>query len=128
MNVLYDLHISHMVEECGREYWAEPHVGTFMTKEDAIAVMKRVMSEGGPFSEPDCQARIQEVEVIGDIQNIECVYRFYGMNIDSSLDQDIIESPYYVGKPTAIQEYIKAKKNTPRQKWSLDTYKIGEHR
>ena len=128
MNVLYDLHISRMVEECGREYWAEPHVGIFMTKEDAIAVMKRVMSEGGPFSEPDCQARIQEVEVIGDIQNIECVYRFYGMNIDSSLDQDIIESPYYVDKPTAIQEYIKAKKNTPRQKWSLDTYKIGEHR
>ena len=128
MNVLYDLHISHMVEEFGREYWAEPHVGTFMTKEDAIAVMKRVMSEGGPFSEPDCQARIQEVEVIGEIQNIECVYRFYGMNIDSSLEQDIIESPYYVDKPTAIQEYIKAKKNTPRQKWSLDTYKIGEHR
>ena len=127
MNVLYDLHISHMVEECGREYWAEPHVGTFMTKEDAIAVMKRVMSEGGPFSEPDCQARIQEVEVIGDIQNIECVYRFYGMNIDSSLDQDIIESPYYVDKPTAIQEYIKAKKVTPRQTWSLDTYKIGKH-
>ena len=128
MNVLYDLHISHMVEECGREYWAEPHVGTFMTKEDAIAVMKRVMSQGGPFSEPDCQARIQEVEVIGDLKDIEYVYRFYGMNIDSSLEGDIIEGPYYVDKPTAIQEYIKAKKTTPRQKWSLDTYKIGEHR
>ena len=52
-----------------------------------------------------------EVEVVGESDSVECVYRFYGQNIDSSVEGDIIESPCYLEKSTAIQELMKAKRN-----------------
>ncbi len=121
MNFLFDLYISLIEEECGKEYWTEHHIGTFITKEEAVAEMKRVMSEGQPFSKPDCEARIQEAELVGEIINIDSVYRFSGYNMEG----DRIESPYYTDKLTAVQEFINAKKKTPGQRWCLNTYKIG---
>lgn len=127
MSFLFDLYISHIEEEDSREYEAYYHIGTFRTKEDADVAKKTVMSNGGLFSEPNCNSSIQNVEVIGGTGNIDCVYRFWGQNFDPSLEGDRIDSPYYTDKPTAIQEFINAKKNTPRQRWGMDTYKIGKY-
>ena len=69
---------------------------------------------------------IEEVEVVGESDNVECIYRFYGQDIDSSVEEDIVESPCYVEKSTAIQELMKAKRNTPRQQWRLETHIIGK--
>ena len=121
MNILYDLYISLTEEECGKEYWTEHLVGTFKTKEEAITAMKEAMSEGKPFSKPDCEPRIQKVELVGEILNINSVYRFFGYNKDG----DIICSSYYAEKDTAIQDFIKAKKNICGYNWSLNTYKLG---
>ena len=120
MNFLFDLYISLTQEECGREYWTEHHVGTFLTKEDAVAEKQRVISEGHPFSKPDCEARIQEVELVGEFSDIDSVYRFSGYTMEG----DLIRSPYYADKLTAIQEFLNAKKKTPGQRWCLDTYKV----
>ena len=121
MNFLYDLYISRTEEECGKKYRAEYLIGTFQTKDDATTAMKEAMSEGKPFSKPDCEPRIQEVELVGEILNINSVYRFFGYNKDG----DIICSSYYAEKATAIQDFIKAKKNICGHNWSLNTYKLG---
>ena len=121
MNILYDLYISLTEEECGKEYWTERLVGTFKTKEEAITAMKEAMSEGQPFSKPECESRIQEVELIGEIIDGNSVYRFYGYNQEGYM----IEGPYYTDKDTAIQAFIREKKNTPGRGWRLDTYKLG---
>ena len=107
MNILYDLYISITEEECGKEYCTEHLIGTFKTKEEAITAMKEAMSEGRPFSIPECEPRIHEVELIGEIMDGNSVYRFFGYNKDG----DIICSSYYAEKATAIQDLIKAKKN-----------------
>ena len=91
MNILYDLYISLTEEECGKEYWTEHLVGRFKTKEEAITAMKEAMSEGRPFSKPECESRIQEVELIGEIIDGNSVYRFFGYNQEG----DMIKSPYY---------------------------------
>ena len=83
------------------------------------------MSDNGTFSESSCDIRIEEIEVVGESNNIECVYRFYGYSIDSSSEEDI-ESPCYAEKSVAIQELVKAKKNTPRHKWELQTHIVGK--
>ncbi|MBQ7291966.1 MAG: hypothetical protein IJW76_09665 [Clostridia bacterium] len=121
MNILYDLYISCTEEECGKKYWAEHLIGTFKTKDKATTTMKKVMSEGKPFSKPDCEPRIQEVELVGEILNVDSVYRFFGYNKDG----DIICSSYYAEKATAIQDFIRAKKNNYGRDWSLNTYKLG---
>ena len=123
MNILVDLYISRITEE---NYWAEYHIGTFRSKEEAITAMKWIMGNGGQFSAPACKARTEEVSVIGDHADIDDVYRFYGQNLDSTLEGDMIVSPYYVDKSAAIREFIQAKKETPRQKWDLETYQIGK--
>lgn len=106
-------------------YEKEYFIGLFKSADEVNEVIKRLSGENGKFSEPNYKAKIQEIEVIGESDNIERVYSFYGQNIDSSLDSDIIESPYYTDKSTAIQELIKAKKNTPRQNWNLETHIVG---
>lgn len=121
MTFLYDLYISLTEEECGREYWTERLIGTFKTKEEAITAMKEATSEGRPFSKPECESRIEEVELVGEIIDGNSAYRFYGYNKDG----DIIKSPYYAEKDTAIQAFIRKKKNTLGRGWSLDTYKLG---
>ena len=123
MNVLFHLCIGRITEE---NYWAEYSIGLFNSNEEVGNVIKRLMSDGGPFSEPNCEARISEIEVVGEGVNMECVHRFYGQNIDSSLEGDLIESAYYADKSTAIQELMNAKKNTPRQQWHLETCKVGQ--
>lgn len=123
MKVLFSLDINCIEEE---NYWAEYHIGLFKSTDDIDAVLKRLMHEGGKFSKPGCEARISEVEIIGESANVECVYRFYGQNIDSSFEGDIIESPCYLDKLTAIKELMNAKRCTPRQKWNLETLFVGE--
>ena len=66
------------------------------------------------------------MEIVGESANAECVYRFYGQNIDSSLEGDIIESPCYLDKLTAINELMNAKRCTPRQQWNLETHIVGK--
>lgn len=121
MNILYDLYISITEEECGKEYWTEHLIGTFKTKEEAITAMKEAMSEGRPFSILECEPRIHEVELIGEIMDGNSVYRFLGYNQEG----EMIESPYYAEKDTAIQAFLMKKKNTPGQGWCLNTYKLG---
>ena len=122
MRVLFSLCISCITEE---NYWAEYFIGLFQSVEDANAARKRLMSDCGQFSKPDCKSRISEIELIGDAV-VEQVYRFYGQNIDSSFEGDIVESSCYVDKSTAIEELMKAKKQTPRQQWNLETHIIGK--
>ena len=121
MNILYDLYISLTEEECGKEYWTEHLLGRFKTKEEAITAMKEAMSEGRPFSKPECESRIQEVELIGEIIDGNSVYRFFGYNQEG----DMIKFPYYTEKATAIQAFLREKKNTPGRGWCLNTYKLG---
>ena len=121
MNILYDLYISLTMEECAKEYWTEHLIGTFKTKEEAITAMKDTISEGRPFSKPECEPRIQEVKLIGEITDDNYVYRFRGYDREGH----IIEGPYYAEKDTAIQAFMTKKKNTPGQRWHLDTYKLG---
>ena len=83
-------------------------------------------SDGGKFSESHCKTKFEKIKVVGECKNVECVYRFYGQNIDSSAADDIIESPCFVDKLVAIEELMKAKKETPRQKWHLETHVIGK--
>lgn len=123
MNVLLSLCISCISEE---NYRTEYPIGLFKTAEDVEAVIKRLMSEGGKFSEPNCEVQISKVEIVGEGFDIECVYRFYGQNINLSIKEGIIESPCYIDKSTAIQELMKAKKRTPRQQWTLETYIVGK--
>lgn len=123
MRVLFSLCIGCITEE---NYWAEYLIGLFQSVEDADAARKRLMIDCGQFSKSDCKARIYEVELIGDADVIEQVYRFYGQNIDSSLEGNIVESPCYVDKSTAIEELMKAKKQTPRQQWNLEIHIIGK--
>lgn len=105
MNVLFSLCISCITEE---DYQTEYPIGIFRNIEDVNSVAKRLMSDSGRFSKPDCEANISEIEIIGESDTVECVYRFYGQNISSS-EGDIIESPCYTDKSTAIQKihYIK---------------------
>lgn len=121
--MLFSLCISCITEE---NYWTEYPIGLFKSTEDIDAVIKRLMSEGGKFSGPDCKAKISEVKMVGELLDQEYVYRFYGQNIDSSLEGDMIESPCYIDKSTAIKELMKAKKCTPRQQWNLETHRVGE--
>ncbi len=124
MRALFSLCISCITEE---NYWAEYHIGLFKSIEDVEAIIKRLMSDNGKFSKPDCKARISEVEIVGDCDNIECVYRFYGAAFDSSSEKDIVESPCYVYKSTAIEEFIKAKKEYPLAKqWFMKSHIVGE--
>ena len=124
MKVLLELSISYITEE---NYWVEHPIGLFQSTEAIEEVMKKIMSRSGRFSEHNCEVRISEIEVIGEIDNAECVYRFYGQNIDFSSDEDIIESRCYVDKQTAIQDLLKAKQDTPRQQWHLNTHIIGKY-
>ena len=123
MAVLLRLSISCVTPE---NYWAEYPVGFFTSLEEIEVVVKRLTSSNRNFSESRCEVRIEEVEVVGESDNIECVYRFYGQNIDSSVEGDIIESACYSEKSTAIKELITAKRNTPRQQWNLETHIIGK--
>ena len=123
MDALLSLSISCVTPE---NYWAEYFIGFFTSAEEIDVVAKKLISSNGNFSEPDCKVRIEEVEVVGESDSVECVYRFYGQNIDSSVEEDIVESPCYVEKSTAIQELMKAKRNTPRQQWRLETHIIGK--
>lgn len=123
MNVLFNLCISCLTPE---NYWTEYPIGLFKSVEEVDAVIKRLISGGGKFSEPDCKVEILEVEVVGECKNTEYVYRFYGQNIDSPFEGEIIESLCYIDKSTAIQELVKAKKSTPRQEWRLETHVIGK--
>ena len=107
-------------------YWEEHLIGFFTSTEEIDAVVKRLTSNGGSFSESSCKVRIEEVDVVGEDDRVECVYCFFGQNIDSSFEGDIIESPCYVEKSMAIQELMKAKRNTPRQQWHLQTHIIGK--
>jgi 5-methylcytosine-specific restriction endonuclease McrBC regulatory subunit McrC len=121
MNLLYDLYISLTEEECGKEYRTEHLVGTFKTKEEAITAMKEAIIKGLPFFKPECESRIQEVEVIGETIDDNSVCRFFGYTQEG----DLIESPYYTEKDTAIQDFLRKKKNTPGRGWCLNTYKLG---
>ena len=123
MDVLLSLSISCVTPE---NYWAEYPIGFFASAEEIDVVVKRLMSGSGKFTESHCKVRIEEVEVVGENDITECVYRFYGQNIDSSVEGDIIESPCYLEKSTAIQELMKAKSNTPRQQWHLETHIVGK--
>ena len=123
MDTLLSLSISCVTPE---NYWAEYFVGFFTSAEEIDVAAKKLISSNGNFSGSDCEVRIEEVEVVGGSDSAECVYRFYGQNIDPSVEGDIIESPCYVEKSTAIQELMKAKKNTPRQQWCLNTHIIGK--
>ncbi len=123
MNFLFRLSISCITSE---NYWTEYPIGLFATAEEIDVVVKRLMRNNGSFSGSHCEVRIEEVAVVGERDNVECVYRFYGQNIDSSVEGDIIESPCYVEKLTAIQEMMQAKRNTPRQQWYLETHIIGK--
>ena len=123
MAVLFSVSISCITPE---NYWAEYPVGFFASVDEIDVIVKRLMSSRGKFSESHCIVRIEEVEVVGESDGIECVYRFYGQNIDSSVDGDIIESPCYSEKSTAIRELMKSKRNTPRQQWNLKTHIIGK--
>ena len=123
MNVLFSLSISCITAE---NYWAEYPIGFFATAEEIDVVVKRLMSNNGKFSKDNCKVRIEEIKVIGERDSVECVYRFYGQNIDSSVEGDIIESPCYVEKMTAVQELMQAKRNTPRQQWHFETHIIGK--
>lgn len=123
MKVLYNLCISCLTEE---NYWAEYPIGLFKSTDDVDVIIKKIMSAGGKFSQSNCKPRISEVEVVGESVDIDCVYRFYGQNIDSSLKGEIIESPCYIDKSTAIHELMNAKKYTPRQQWYLETHMIGK--
>lgn len=126
MNVLFSLEISCIEEENHKNYWAVYPIGLFRSAEEVDAVIKRLVTDGGKFSEPDCEARISKVEVVGDGVIPECVYRFWGQNIDGAIEGDTIESPCYVDKSIAIEALIKAKEKTPRQQWRLETHFIGK--
>ncbi|MBR3594030.1 MAG: hypothetical protein IKL44_05065 [Clostridia bacterium] len=123
MDTLLSLFISCVTPE---NYRAEYFIGLFTSSEEIDVVVKKLISSNGKFSEPNCNVRIEEVEVVGESDSVECVYRFYGQNIDSSVGGDIIESPCYVEKSTAIQELMKAKMDNPRQQWRLETHVIGK--
>ena len=123
MKILFGLSIICFT---GENYRAEYPIGLFKSACDVDAVIKRLMSDGGRFSETDCESRIIEVEVVGEDVDVECVYRFYGQNIDASHEGDVIESPCYIDKSTAIQELMNAKKHTPRQQWNLETHIVGK--
>lgn len=123
MGALFNLRISCTAEE---NYWAEYDIGLFKTIEGLNIVRNRLMNKEGRFSNPDCKARISEIDVVGEGDDYTCVYRFWGQNTDSSFVGDIIESPCYIDKSTAIQELMKAKKRTPRQQWNLDTITVGK--
>ncbi len=123
MDFLLSLYISCITPE---NYLAEYHIGLFTSTEEVDTVIKRLTSDGGKFFKSHCKARIEKIKVVGENQNIECVYRFYGQNIDSSADGDIIESPCFVDKSVAVEELMKAKRETPRQKWNLETHIIGK--
>lgn len=121
MRVLFSLYISCITEE---NYWAEYLIGLFQSAKDAEVEKKRLMGKGSLFSKPNCKARICEIELIGELTVIEQVYRFYGQNLDSSCEGDIVESACYTDKSEAIEALIKAKKHTPRQQWNLETHKV----
>ena len=127
MNYLFDLYIYLIENECGRHYEAYYHIGTFRTKDEADAAAKTLMSNGGRFSADECKAKVQEVELVGNTENIDCVYRFYGQSFDPDLENDAVFSPYYADRSAATADYISAKKNTPRQKWNMTTHMIGKY-
>ena len=112
MDNLFELSISCITEE---NYWIEYSIGIFKSTEDIDTVIKRLMSKDGKFFDSDCEVHISEIEVIGEGVDIESVYRFWGQNRDKSFEGDIVESPCYIDKRTAIQELLKTKKNTPQQ-------------
>ena len=123
MDALLSLSISCVTPE---NYWVEYLIGFFTSAEEIDVVVKKIISSSGNFSEPGCKVKIEEVEVVGESDRVECVYRFYGQNVDPLVEGDIIESPCYVEKSTAIQEMMKAKRNTPRQQWRLEAHIIGK--
>lgn len=123
MDFLLSLNISCITSE---NYWVEYPIGLYTSAQEIDMVIKRLTSDGGKFSESHCKTKIEKIKVVGECKNVECVYRFYGQNIDSSAAGDIIESPCFVDKLVAIEELMKAKKETPRQKWHLETHVIGK--
>ena len=125
MNFLYDLYIRIAEEECGRKFWTVRHIGTFRSEEDAIAAKNKVTGKTGPSAYADCETRIQKADLIG-APDTDSVYRFFGYSTDSSPNLGSIQSPYYADKPTAIEEFIKTKKQMPRLKWLFEMKRIGE--
>ena len=123
MSVLFSLDISCVTEE---NIWAEYHIGLFQSTTEVDIVKNRLMTDGGKFSKPDCKARVSEVKVVGDDVDIEYVYRFWGQNIDSDIDECIIESACYIDKSTAIKDLLEAKEHTPRQQWRMQTCIVGK--
>lgn len=123
MDFLLSLYISCVTQE---NYWVEYPIGLFTSAQEVDMVIKRLASDGGKFSESHCKTRIEKIKVVGECKNAKCVYRFYGQNNDLSAVGDIIESPCFVDKLVAVEELMKAKKETPRQNWHLETHIIGK--
>lgn len=123
MNYLFSLYISFITPE---NIWTEYPIGIFTSTREIYEIIERLTNDGGKFSDPRCKTRIEKIDVVGESENIECVYRFYGQNTDSSVAGDIIESPCFVDKSVAIDELMKAKRETPRQNWQLETHIVGK--
>lgn len=122
MKSLFRICIRYNESENGHEYPVEHLIGFFHSLQEA----KTIANSNEWMSLPAYQAIVTEVSLLDADTDIEYLYSFYGQNIDPSLSDDLIESPYYANKANAIQEMIKAKKRTPRQQWELQTYKVGE--
>lgn len=72
MNLLFSLSISCITSE---NYWAEYPIRLFATAEEIDVVVKRLMSNRENFSKDNCKVRIEEVKVVGERDNVECVLR-----------------------------------------------------
>lgn len=103
------------------------HIGLFWTYDEAKRIAVRYKKEVPGFKDYDCDEEITEVSIIGDEEQVSCVYRYTGWNENENFDEvDIIESDCYVDHSKAEEDYHCAQSALDRKEWALNRHVIGQ--
>lgn len=111
----------------GMDAREELPIGLFTDETEAWAVEARYRREVPGFKDYYCDSSVIPVPVIGGFQGKRKVYSVCGWNLDEDGEEtDILRSDCYRTREQARSELRRAKEASPRQKWSLDQWVIGE--
>lgn len=122
MDFLYDATIYSFPNGRDREGYG---IGLFRTEEEAQEAVCHYLHHVPGFKDYYCEAEITRLSVPG-VSEAETVYRYVGWNVDETGNEtDVMESCCYTQRWEAQQALDLASAETPRQEWSLDSWRIG---
>lgn len=124
MEFVYALTFYTYPGRCSRE---ELPIGLFATEDEARAVETRYRQEVPGFTDYYCDSVISPVPVPADWNGKSKLYSICGWNLaEEDEETDILRSDLYRTQEQARAALRAAKQATPRQKWSIDSWIVGQ--